>query len=40
MYIKIYLFRVFKYKIKYAEESKVSNGIVVRRGGTETLILQ
>lgn len=31
---------VFKYKIKYAEESKVSNGIVVRRGGTETLILQ
>ncbi|XP_043797019.1 intraflagellar transport protein 81 homolog isoform X1 [Apis laboriosa] len=31
---------VFKYKIKYAEESKASNGIVVRRGGAETLILQ
>lgn len=33
-------FRVFKCKIKCAEESKQSNGIVVRRGGAETLVLQ
>ncbi|XP_043517401.1 intraflagellar transport protein 81 homolog isoform X2 [Frieseomelitta varia] len=31
---------VFKCKIKCAEESKQSNGIVVRRGGAETLVLQ
>ncbi|XP_076168136.1 intraflagellar transport protein 81 homolog isoform X2 [Ptiloglossa arizonensis] len=31
---------LFKCKIKYAEESKQSNGIVVRRGGAETLVLQ
>lgn len=31
---------VFKCKIKCAEENKQSNGIVVRRGGAETLVLQ
>ncbi|XP_076757154.1 intraflagellar transport protein 81 homolog [Xylocopa sonorina] len=31
---------LFKCKIKCAEESKQSNGIVVRRGGAETLVLQ
>lgn len=31
---------VFKCKIKCAEESKQSSGIVVRRGGVETLVLQ
>ncbi|CAK9826991.1 Intraflagellar transport protein 81 homolog [Anthophora retusa] len=31
---------VFKCKMKCAEESKQSNGIVVRRGGAETLVLQ
>ncbi|XP_017763659.1 PREDICTED: intraflagellar transport protein 81 homolog [Eufriesea mexicana] len=31
---------VFKCKIQSAEESKQSNGIVVRRGGAETLVLQ
>nr|XP_031846552.1 intraflagellar transport protein 81 homolog [Nomia melanderi]XP_031846553.1 intraflagellar transport protein 81 homolog [Nomia melanderi] len=31
---------IFKCKIKCAEESKQSNGIVVRQGGAETLVLQ
>ena len=31
---------VFKCKIKCAEESRQSSGIVVRRGGAETLVLQ
>ncbi|XP_076300456.1 intraflagellar transport protein 81 homolog [Lasioglossum baleicum] len=31
---------IFKCKVKSAEESKQSNGIVVRRGGAETLVLQ
>ncbi|XP_078040651.1 intraflagellar transport protein 81 homolog [Augochlora pura] len=31
---------IFKCKINCAEESKLSNGIVVRRGGAETLVLQ
>ncbi|XP_017881451.1 intraflagellar transport protein 81 homolog [Ceratina calcarata] len=34
------LLTVFKCKIKCAEESKQSNGIVVRQGGAETLVLQ
>lgn len=34
------LLAVFKCKIKCAEESKQSNGIVVRQGGAETLVLQ
>ncbi|XP_034185123.2 intraflagellar transport protein 81 homolog isoform X1 [Osmia lignaria lignaria] len=35
-----YCFRIFQCKIKSAEETKQSNGIVVRRGGAETLVLQ
>nr|XP_033337740.1 intraflagellar transport protein 81 homolog [Megalopta genalis] len=31
---------IFKCKINCAEKSKLSNGIVVRRGGAETLVLQ
>ncbi|KZC11374.1 PREDICTED: intraflagellar transport protein 81 homolog [Dufourea novaeangliae] len=31
---------IFKSKIKCAEQSKQSNGIVVRQGGAETLVLQ
>lgn len=33
-------FRIFSCKIHYAEESKQTDGIVVRRGGAETLVLQ
>lgn len=33
-------FRIFSCKIQCAEESKQTDGIVVRRGGAETLVLQ
>lgn len=33
-------FRIFSCKIQCAEENKQIDGIVVRRGGAETLVLQ